>query len=135
MSLPSATPQNDWAPCRPGEISGYVAQVKRHRRLKKIQTAVGVATCALGFLFVGVVVYQNKFATPDFRPMNHYEVLALRQEYLDGSLDPETLARYEEHLSGCITCTKAVNDLRKELQGAAEDGRTQSLATLLARND
>ena len=43
------------------------------------------------------------------------EMVELMSDYLDGALDGPTRARFDEHLSGCVGCTNALDQLRASL--------------------
>jgi len=44
------------------------------------------------------------------------EVVELLSAYLDGELDPTTLARVEAHLSGCDGCTMVLEEFRETIR-------------------
>ena len=44
------------------------------------------------------------------------EVVELLSDYLDGALDPSTLARVDAHLAGCDGCTMVLEELRETIR-------------------
>ena len=44
------------------------------------------------------------------------EVVELLSAYLDGELDPTTLARVETHLAGCDGCTMVLEEFREMIR-------------------
>lgn len=48
----------------------------------------------------------------DSRPLNCNELVELVTDYLDGTLDLETRARFDEHLMGCEGCDNYLQQFR-----------------------
>jgi len=44
------------------------------------------------------------------------DVVELLSAYLDGELDPTTLARVETHLAGCDDCTMVLEEFRETIR-------------------
>lgn len=43
------------------------------------------------------------------------ELLALLNEYVDGSIDPGVCAAFEQHLAGCNPCQVVVDNIRQTI--------------------
>jgi len=114
--------QEDWTPCRRGEVSSLVQALKGRRQAKKVQrrlvvTGALMAVAAVGYYFTGL------------RPTDQFkyggiacsEVAQSAQEFVSGDLDDETQQQIDEHLAHCPRCRKLVDDLRK---GSGRDTTT-----------
>ncbi len=44
------------------------------------------------------------------------QVVELVTDYLEGALDPETTARFREHLRGCPHCTEYLDQIRRTIR-------------------
>ncbi len=44
------------------------------------------------------------------------EMLAALGDYVDGELDPEFCAAFEEHMAGCDPCVLVIDNLRKTIR-------------------
>ena len=47
--------------------------------------------------------------------MNCDELLAMLNEYVDGSVDPGVCESFEKHLAGCNPCQVVVDNIRKTI--------------------
>ncbi|MCS7049221.1 MAG: zf-HC2 domain-containing protein [Verrucomicrobiae bacterium] len=47
--------------------------------------------------------------------MNCQQLLALLNEYVDGTIDPGICAEFETHLAGCNPCQVVVDNIRKTI--------------------
>lgn len=47
--------------------------------------------------------------------MNCQELLAILNEYVDGSIDPGVCKEFEKHLAGCNPCQIVVDNIRKTI--------------------
>jgi RNA polymerase sigma-70 factor (ECF subfamily) len=43
------------------------------------------------------------------------ELLALLNEYVDGTVDPEVCAEFEKHMAGCNPCQVVVDNIRQTI--------------------
>ncbi len=43
------------------------------------------------------------------------EMLALLNEYVDGTVDPELCAEFEKHMAGCNPCQVVVDNIRQTI--------------------
>ena len=43
------------------------------------------------------------------------ELLAMLNEYVDGSVDPALCAEFEQHMAGCNPCQVVVDNIRKTI--------------------
>jgi len=50
---------------------------------------------------------------PQSRPLSCQELVELVTDYLDGALDAETVARFDEHIAGCDGCATYVEQIRQ----------------------
>lgn len=50
---------------------------------------------------------------PGRKPLSCQELVELVTDYLEGALDAETRARFEEHIDGCDGCTTYVEQIRE----------------------
>lgn len=64
------------------------------------------------------------------KPLDCNEIVELVTAYLDGSLDLETRARFDEHLLGCEGCENYLQQFRATIEavGAIPDDEPAELA-------
>ena len=64
MNHQRPTREGQWSECQPGEVAGMVRRLRRNRSLKRLQVAIGAATCLFAFLFVGSVFLDRYLSPP-----------------------------------------------------------------------
>jgi hypothetical protein len=106
--------QEDWTPCRQGDVSNLIHALKSRRQAKKVQRRLAVtgalmAVAAVGYYFAGLRP-TDRF---DYGGIACSEVAQSAQKFVSGDLDDETQQKIEEHLAHCPHCRKLVDDLRK----------------------
>ena len=64
--------------------------------------------------------------------MNCDELLAMLNEYVDGSVDPGVCAAFEKHLAGCNPCQVVVDNIRQTIT-LYKDGQPYQLPAAFQR--
>jgi len=64
--------------------------------------------------------------------MNCDELLAMLNEYVDGSLDPGVCETFEKHLAGCNPCQVVVDNIRQTIT-LYKDGQPYELPAAFHR--
>ena len=54
------------------------------------------------------------------------ELLAMLNEYVDGTVDPSVCAEFEKHMTGCNPCKVVVDNIRKTIT-LYKDGKPYAL--------
>ena len=110
MNLPR--PNDDWKPCPQGVVSNMLSRQKSMiRRSQRRRVAwVGLALLAL-LPVVGVISQRFDRPLPSSPPQQQVrlacrEVLALRRDYLSGSVSSELREAIERHLEKCPHCAR-----------------------------
>jgi hypothetical protein len=100
--------QDDWTTCPPGEITQMVNRLESQRRSVATVKTIGAAAV----IMLGVAIWQFSGATnPGENNLGHiacHEVCSHCEDYQDGTLaksDPTLLARIEQHLGHCKSCS------------------------------
>ena len=121
--------QNQWQPCRPGEVGRLARRLQNRRVHHALRRDFSLAAVLFAFVLSGYVVADT---WPD-RPMDIggivcFEVTKLSNVIVYGQLAPETEICVRRHLSMCSHCRERIARIR-----AGQGDGDQNRGTVLDR--
>lgn len=124
---PKIDNQNDWQPCRPGEVGQMVRHLQVRRdavvvQQRMVATALLMIAAFSGYYFVGVL----PDAEPNFGGIVCSKVHELGQLYGTETLDSADAARVRAHLAQCGQCRQWMKAMMPKATDQADSTATSS---------
>lgn len=108
---PNHSNHDQWDACPDGMLGGLANRLQANRRAKSTQRAVGVASVLV--LIAGWLAFQ---VNSNDQQLTHEDVRRHAEEFIAGTLDPETTKRIQQHIAACPECRRLIAEMRSRLQ-------------------
>ena len=104
---PNHSKHDRWDACPDGMLGGLANRLQANRRAKSTQRLVGVASVLV--LIAGWLAFQ---VISNGQPLTHADVRRHAEQFIAGTLDPETTERIQQHLAACPECRRLIAEMQ-----------------------